>query len=428
MINDFTPQGGKLRPRATEASPEKQTTDSHTSIGQLADSYQNQATSDPNSTDNTLDKLPSLDTSETMPSPAVKPSKKRRFRLTKKQWIIVGCIGGVLVVTGTLWWNWKLRHSVKGGTVTVHQTKKAPPKPTTVASTLSGLQVDPAINDRPVTAVMIENSPDARPQSGLDQAGVVFEAIAEGGITRFLALYQDTAPDYLGPVRSVRPYYLQWLHGFDAAVAHVGGSPQALADIKAWGVKDLDQFANSGSYTRISSRYAPHNVYTSIANLNGIEAKKGYGASRFTGFPRKPDTPSKQPDARTIDLAISSGLYNSHFDYDPANNRYIRSQGGAPHMQLNRDGTQVQITPRVVIALTMQKGVEPDDLHTAYTTIGSGAMYVFQDGIMQQGTWSKTAGASQFTFADAQNKPLKLNAGQTWITVLDSPAKVSAKP
>ncbi|MCP5939883.1 DUF3048 domain-containing protein, partial [Klebsiella pneumoniae] len=84
------------------------------------------------------------------------------------------------------------------------------PKPTTVANTLTGLQVAPDVNQRPVTGVMIENSTDARPQSGLDQAGVVFEAIAEGGITRFLALFQDTQPDYVGPVRSSRPYYVQW--------------------------------------------------------------------------------------------------------------------------------------------------------------------------------------------------------------------------
>jgi len=118
-------------------------------------------------------------------------------------------------------------------------------KPTTEASKLTGVQVDPAVNQRPTTAVMIENSTAARPQSGLDQAGVVFEAIAEGGITRFEAIYQDSQPAYLGPVRSVRPYYIQWALGFDAAIAHVGGSPEALSDIKTWNAKDLDQFAQA---------------------------------------------------------------------------------------------------------------------------------------------------------------------------------------
>ena len=153
--------------------------------------------------------------------------------------------------------------------VTKVDTKKVPVV-TTVASTLSGLPVEPIINARPVVGVMIENSPDARPQSGLDQASVVFEAIAEGGITRFLTLFQDTQPDYVGPVRSVRPYYEQWLLGFDAPIAHVGGSPEALANIKAWGIKDLDQFYNSGSYHRVGSRAAPHNVYASVADLTNF--------------------------------------------------------------------------------------------------------------------------------------------------------------
>lgn len=356
-----------------------------------------------------------------------KNPKKRKFHLTKKQWIIIGIIFGILILAGGGYWAWKIAHPPnKSGVGPIVKTKKnEPPKPTTIASNLTGLQVDPAVNQRPVTGVMIENSPDARPQSGLDQAGVVFEAVAEGGITRFLALFQDTQPAYIGPIRSVRPYYLMWLQGFDASIAHVGGSPEALNDIKSWGIKDLDQFANSGSYTRISSRYAPHNVYTGMSNLNEIEAKKGYGASKYTSFPRKADGPSKTPDARSIDFAISSYYYNAHFDYDSVNNRYVRSEGGAEHNQIDQAGNKTQITPKAVIALVMPQDIEADDLHTSYNTIGNGTMYVFQDGIAQQGTWSKTGGPNQFTFTDSRGQPFKLNAGQTWITVLGSAGSVS---
>lgn len=358
-----------------------------------------------------------------------KNPKNRRFHLTKKQWIILGIVLGILILAGGGYWAWKIAHPPnKSGVGPIVKTKKnEPPKPTTVASNLTGLPVDPAVNQRPVTGVMIENSPDARPQSGLDQAGVVFEAVAEGGITRFLALYQDTQPAYIGPIRSARPYYLMWLQGFDASIAHVGGSPEALNDIKSWGIKDLDQFANSGSYTRISSRYAPHNVYTGMANLNEIEAKKGYGASKYTGFARKADGPSKTPNASSIDFAISSYYYNAHFDYDSVHNRYVRSEGGAEHDQIDQAGNKVQITPKSVIALVMPQGIEADDLHTSYNTIGNGTMYVFQDGIAQQGTWSKTGGPNQFTFTDSKGQPFKLNAGQTWITVLGSAGGVSYK-
>lgn len=296
---------------------------------------------------------------------------------------------------------------------------KAKPKAAaskTVPSTLSGLPVDPSVNTRPVTGVMVENSVDARPQSGLGQASVVFEAIAEGGITRFLALYQDTAPDNVGPIRSARPYYEQWVLGFDAGYAHVGGSPEALADIKNWNVRDLDQFGAAGSYHRVSSRAAPHNVYTSIAALNQLEASRGWTTSNYTGFARKPkETPLKQPNVGKIDFALSGPLYSVHYDYNASTNSYARSEASAPHIDAN---TNTQITPKVVIALVMPYSLESDGYHSDYSTIGDGPAYVFQDGTVNVGRWYKSANTSQFVFKDAKGKPIKLNPGQTWLTAL----------
>jgi len=346
---------------------------------------------------------------------------------TKRQWIVIGVV--ILLLGGGITSFVLLHQPIKPATkaITKAPPRKAPAKPVTVASTLTGLQVDPSVNKRPVTGVMIENSPDARPQSGLDQAGVVFEAIAEGGITRFLALFQDTQPNYIGPVRSARPYYIQWALGFDAGYAHVGGSPEALQDIKNWHVRDLDQFYNSGAYQRISNRYAPHNVYTSIAQLNQVESSKGYTSSTFTGFARKADNPSKTPNASSIDITFSGYYYNTHYDYDATTNSYKRSEGGAPHMELNKDGSQTQITPKVVLALIMPYSLESDNHHSQYGTIGSGPMYAFEDGTVVQGTWSKSAATSQFVFTDANGQPLKLNAGQTWISAVADTGKVSYK-
>ncbi|HLC91670.1 MAG TPA: DUF3048 C-terminal domain-containing protein, partial [Candidatus Saccharimonadales bacterium] len=201
------------------------------------------------------------------------------------------------------------------------------------------------------------------------------------------------------------------------AIAHVGGAPQALIDIKSFGVKDLDQFANSGSYNRIASRYAPHNVYTSIAKLNSLEASKGFGGSKFTGFQRKKDEPSKQPNATSVDFNISGALYNVHYDYDAATNSYKRSEGGKPHLD---ERSAAQLSPKVIIALIMSRGIASDGQHTNYGTTGSGAMYAYQDGIITQGTWQKADRRSQFIFTGTDGKPLKLNAGQTWISIVDS--------
>ena len=318
------------------------------------------------------------------------------------------------------------RHTTKPTTVTVVKVKAKPvPKPLITYSTLSGLPVDPSVNQRPVTGVMIENSTFARPQSGLSQASVVFEAIAEGGITRFLALYQDTTPDNVGPIRSVRPYYEQWALGFDAGLAHVGGSPEALADIKSWNVRDLDQFYNSGSYHRITSRAAPHNVYTGIVTLNQLEAKKGYNSSNFTGFTRKDDQPSKKPTATRIDFSISGPEYSVHYDYAPSTNTYNRTLAGAAHIDAN---TNAVISPKVVIGLIMPYSLEADGYHSDYNTIGTGQVYIFQDGLVSKGTWTKSSSTSQFVFKDETGKEVGLNRGQTWLTALSDNGKVTYAP
>src|SRR5690606_7640370 len=111
--------------------------------------------------------------------------------------------------------------------------------------------------------------------------------------------------EHIGPVRSARPYYLDWALSFDASYAHVGGSPEALSLIKSLGVKDLDQFSNSGAFQRVSNRFAPHNMYTSMAKLDALNQAKGFTASTFTPFPRKKDAPSATPTAKAIDLNIS---------------------------------------------------------------------------------------------------------------------------
>jgi hypothetical protein len=305
----------------------------------------------------------------------------------------------------------------------IKQEPKPEPKPTTVASLLSGLQVDPSVNQRPITGIMIENSMDARPQSGLNKADVVFEAVAEGGITRYLTLFLDNEPDYIGPVRSVRPYYIQWALGFDAAIAHVGGSPDGLADMKTWHAKDLDQFAGAAYFWRISERAAPHNMYTSMAKLHEYEAKKGYGASSFTSLSRKAEQPSASPSARSINFTISSATYSTHYDYDPATNSYKRTLAGVPHKD-QRSGEQ--LSPKVLVALILPQGL--NGKYTTYQTIGSGQVFIFQDGIVSTGTWKKDSNNANFSFTDGNGAEIKLNPGQTWFTALGGADRVTYAP
>ncbi len=365
------------------------------------------------------------------PGFTTKPQAKSRnpllwFKgLSRKQKIIVaGAVVVGLIVSGVGIWALTKSEPQPPAPKVVEQ-KKEEPKATPIYSPLTGIPVTKEQSELPVTGIMIENSPDARPQSGLNQAGVVFEAIAEGGITRFLTLWQEAQADYVGPVRSVRPYYVDWLEGFDAAVAHVGGSPEALNKIKSDGVKDLDQFYNPGPYNRVSNRYAPHNVYTSLAGLIDLQKGKGWTSSKFTGFPRKAEQPSAAPTARSVDITISGALYNVHYDYDPASNSYKRVLAGKPHLD---ERSKAQIAPKVVVALVIPYSIHGDGIHSVYQTIGSGKAYIFQDGVATEGTWEKASSKTQIIFKDATGKPVPFNAGQTWLTATSIANNVVYKP
>lgn len=281
---------------------------------------------------------------------------------------------------------------------------------------LTGAAVtDEAATKKAVTAVMIENSPESRPQSGLKDSGVVFEAIAEGGITRFMALYQQEKPQLLGPVRSVRLYDVDWLAAFDASLAHVGGSAAALNEVRNGTYRDIDQFFNAGTYWRSTDRYAPHNVYTNFEKIDALNASKGYTTSNFTGFSRTDGKASAAPNATNIDITISSNLYNSNYVYNPATNNYARSQAGAAHL----DRESGQITPNVVIAMKVNETtVMEDGYRQSITTIGDGEAVIFQNGTVINATWHKTSKKSQITFTDAAGQDISLVRGQTWIAAV----------
>jgi hypothetical protein len=357
-----------------------------------------------------------------------------KYHLSKRSKLELAILAGVFVIGA----------GVLGGLI-MHYTKKPPqqalyvpppvkaappPAPTTVASPLSGVQVAPNLAQRPVTGIMIENSPDARPQSGLQDAGVVYEAIAEGGITRFLALFQDTSPSYIGPVRSLRPYYIDFATPYQAGIVHVGGSPDALATVRNGHYRDLDQFFNGNYFTRITARAAPHNVYTKFEWLDQLNHSKGYNSSQFTPWKRKDDKPAATPTAAHIDVHISSPLYYSHYDYDKTSNTYTRSEGGRPHLEITSaaDKSGTQIHPKVILTLVMNYKVIDRAGHSSYVDTGSGPMYAFQDGTVTTATWNKTDQASMFVFKDSAGNVLPLNTGQTWVTIVGAANNVSSTP
>lgn len=293
--------------------------------------------------------------------------------------------------------------------------EKPVPKPI-YYSPLNGEVVDTEqATSKPVTGIMIENSPSARPQSGLKDAEIVYEAVAEGGITRFLALYQQHQPSIVGPVRSVRLYFVDWVTPFDASIAHVGGSYKALKLVRNGSYRDLDQFFNGNSYQRVSDRYAPHNVYTSFAKLNQLNSAKGYTTSKPIPFERGDETAGLPQDATTIRLHISGPLYDSMYTYDAASKLYARSQAGAPHV--DREAGQIQA--KVVVALKVDMSqVFEDGYRESITTTGSGDAVIFQNGHATQVRWQKDSQAAQLRFTTSDGQAFKLARGTTWITAI----------
>lgn len=328
--------------------------------------------------------------------------------------IIVGTGTAILAV---------INRNVAGPAQVTAQIKPVPapepkPEPIKYYSPLTGLQVpDEAATKRQVTAVMIENSPAARPQSGLQDAGVVYEAIAEGGITRFVALYQEARPGLVGPVRSIRPYFVEWAAGYDAAMAHIGGSYKAQQMIRSgeYG-RDIDQFLNPSAYYRSTDRYAPHNVYTTFDRLDKLNQAKGNTGSTFEGFKRKDSPGTAAKDAKVINIAVSSNTYNPSYTYDEASNSYLRNMAGAPH--IDRESKQ-QLTAKnvAVIKVTTVRAME-DGYREQMAATGSGEATVFLDGRAIPATWEKAAAKSPLIFKDKTGAVIEFNRGSTWITAI----------
>lgn len=343
----------------------------------------------------------------------------KRGPMSKKDKLLLAGLAGVIVLIGggLLW--------LASNQYIPNLVAFKPPKPAPVKyySPLNGIQVtDEAATKRVVTAIMIENSPDARPQSGLSEADVVFEAVAEGGITRFIALYQNSRPSLIGPVRSLRAYYADWAAAFDPSVAHVGGSGDVLTMIRSgnYGV-DIDQFFNAATYWRAGDRAAPHNVYTNFEKLDALNASKNHTTSNFTFAPRVDEKAVQQPNATKINIDVSSGIFAVSYDYNQAKNVYMRKQGGAPHI----DREKGQIAPKVVVALKTSMDIRDDGLHMNITTSGSGQAFVFQNGTVVEGTWSKDGPKGRLILKDKEGKEIKLVRGQTWITTVANDRNVS---
>ncbi|MFH1910400.1 MAG: DUF3048 domain-containing protein [bacterium] len=270
-------------------------------------------------------------------------------------------------------------------------------------------------------AVMIENHPDARPQSGLIDASIVYEAITEGGITRYMAIYGPTDTKEIGPIRSARLFFMDYVKEYDAFYAHAGGNEDAMANIDAYSIKDLSHFGDY-FYRDSKGQYvaSEHTLYSSTDKLYEYAAIKKFDISKssFTAMKFKPLGPVDQA-GKGVEINFSSPSYKVTWSFDPATNKYSRSLAGAPHKDRTTDQ---QITSRNIIIQTVERTYQPTGSYGSsnyvFTNIGSGPATVLRDGKVINATWKKDKLESRTKFFDESNKEITMNPGNTWYEII----------
>ncbi|MCH7576957.1 MAG: DUF3048 domain-containing protein [Chloroflexi bacterium] len=328
---------------------------------------------------------------------------------------------------------------VLDGITTPESTLTPTPSPTpppTEPTLLNGRLVYPEelpdIESRLPLAVMFDNIVTARPQVGLERADLVFEAVAEGGITRFLGVFWSEEPGSVLAVRSARVYYLDWAAGLDAIYVHWGmaRSSVATADVPSalsrLGLRNFDGFTMGGPYfSRAPDRLGPHDGIADTDALWELAADNGWsGPPQIEAWQFKEDEPGRAGDAGataapTIDIGFGGPFFSDYavtWEHDPKTNGYLRSQGGAPHVD-GGSGNRIQAR-NVAAVVTSVRSVGDGTSHLQYQTTGSGEAVVFQDGVAIPGTWSKPDEFSRIRFFDAEGNEIRFNRGQTWIEVL----------
>jgi len=307
------------------------------------------------------------------------------------------------------------------------------PTPILVPAPLDGQLVSPAAAIRHPIAVMIDDLLPARPQSGFSVASIVWQAPAEGGIPRYMLVFQENIPTDVGPVRSSRYYYIAWAAELKAVYAHSGGSQQALATLRTQGsgqlVYNADEFRWGGSFHRITTRFSPHNLYTTGKQLRGIAAAQGArdGAIAWP-WTFAPDLAIRlRPTGGRIQVAY---LANSiRYDYDQATNTYLRSVTGEKK-QVDA-ATHQRVAPKNVVIMLMSFGPLNDGSQKhrlEAKVVGTGTAWIATNGTTIKGTWKKTSLTSPTRFFDSAGKPVVLTVGQTFVQVMQTGTKVVLVP
>lgn len=287
---------------------------------------------------------------------------------------------------------------------------------------VTGEPVAEDIVGRRTLAVVIENFPDARPQYGLSLASRVYEAITEGGITRYLAIFGPEDADRVGPVRSVRTQFLNYVRELDAALAHVGGNADALDRIATVRIKDLDQFRYAEAYRRILKPplALEHTMFASTYALRGLIERQGWGQKVGIDHPVWKDdlAPPQRPGSQRVTIDFSFAEYRVRWAYRPDSNDYQRFLAGRPDVDA---GTGQDVTTKVIVVAVIPRVQGRTRIREdtwTFSDVGSGLAWVVQDGTVTEGGWQKSSPTDRLRLVDATGHEIAFNRGRQWIEIV----------
>lgn len=293
-----------------------------------------------------------------------------------------------------------------------------------IYSPLTGLEVtEESLLQRPV-AVMLDNHHAARFQSGLSDADVVYEVLAEGLITRYLAIFQSKVPQVIGPVRSARPYYIQLALSYNPLYVHVGGSDQAFIDIKRLQMADIDGMrAGSDVYYRTDHKFIPHNMYTSFEGISIEQKRRGYlDEVTYEGMSIGPEVQTLEGEPASYLKVIykpSSSYdpmgYFIEFKYDQASKTYKRYVNGEAQKD---ETTEIHLQADNVLVLKAGHEILDNEGRRAVGVVGEGVGYYLNQGVSVPITWTKAGGTLATKYYYVTGDPLVLNPGKTWVQII----------
>lgn len=281
---------------------------------------------------------------------------------------------------------------------------------------------------RPV-AVMIDNQGSkVLPQGGLDRAQIVYEVIVEGGLTRLMPIFWGTKPEMIGPVRSARDYFLDYIMEYDAIYVHVGGSPQSVADIKKLNINDVDgmRVGNDVIWDLTKDKGNWQDSYTSMEALLNYALTRKYKTTTDRKFPFTYSTADILPESGqpAMGITLKYPSMTTKYEYDGTTGTYKRLRQGKAHIE-RVSGKQLE-AENIIIQFVPNYDIKGDKAgRQEMNTTGSGNGYFITSGKAIKLKWTKESRNAQTKYSDESGKPIQLNRGQTWIQIMPMTAKVT---